>query len=1394
MGRASLGEALASVAAQTLAPFEVLIVNASGQPHPALPASAAGLPCRLLEPGRPLRRAAAANAALEAARGDWLLFLDDDDLIDPPHLQRLLQALQREPGARVAHAGVQLVGADGSERGTLDEPVDAQTLWSANRLPIHAVLFARSLLDDGLRFDESFEVYEDWDFWLHIARRERFVHVPGVSARYRLVGNSGASLAHDAARSHELRLPFYTKWTPRLKAEELEALAAGAEHARAHHAQALVLLHEAKLDATAAGHRAEVAQLEVQRAQASHLAEKTALEHRLHTLTEERERWQQRAERAQADGERLLGQHAAMTRELARAHATYAELEAGYRAITASWSWRVTAPLRALRGLADPAQRARMARRIWRALPLSNDQRLHVRDRLLARGWGRNASHLVLPDLAQRTPAAPTPAPPADKDRVRADAEAQLGGFLAGHDRIVLPARSSTPEVSVVVVLFNQAGLSRLCLQSLAASEGVDFEALIVDNGSTDRVPQLLARVDGATVLRPGQNLGFLKAVNLAAEQARGRHLVLLNNDAMLEPGTMRAAVDRLRRDPGAGAVGGPILLWNGRLQEAGSIVWNDGSCQGYGRDDEPDRPEYRFVRDVDYCSGAFLMIRRELFESLGRFDEAYAPAYYEESDFCVRLWRAGWRIVYDPRVRIRHFEFASEVASGWAIELQREHRALFVQRHGAFLASQCAPAPRALLRARARLRPGAQRVLVIDDRVPLPWLGQGYPRAAHLVATLAAEGHAVTHYPLQFPNEAWDEVARALPETVEVMLGHGVQALQGFLQARRGLYDSVIVSRPHNMQALRRLLHDDAGLLGGARLIYDAEAMFSLRDIAKAELDGKPLAAAEQRRRIADELALADGADAVIAVSEAEAAHHREAGRQGVHVLGHELAVQRDTPGFASRHDLLFVGALLADDTPNADSVRWFVAQVWPAIVAALGPQLRLHLVGPCEADSVRALASPQVVLHGAVHSLAPHLDRARLFVVPTRYAAGIPHKAHEAAARGLPMVATPLIVTQLGWRGLLPDAPDAAAFAARCIELYRDEQAWRTQRQGLLDAVERDCSAAAFRSALARLLQRDAARAPEAPAPVEAPLVDEGEQRTAELWGREAAQRDDPSRQRRHWSAHPVTVAEINRSISGDADVGWLQHLRRTRFPAPRRRGLSLGCGGGAVVVDALVSGLVQQMAGVDLSATAIEVARERARRAGVSGRAAFSVANVNELPIDGPLDLIVFEQSLHHVDALGPVLDRCAQALSDDGWLVINEYVGPDRFQWSDETERLMNAILARLPAHHRLHPDSGAPKLSMQRVDPQTVIALDPSEAIHSGDILAALEARFECVERRNFGGTLLQFLLADIAANFDPDEPRDVSLLQLMSLLEAELIRAGTIDSDFVYAVYRRRGA
>lgn len=1070
MDRPSLADALDSVAVQTYPNLEVVVVEACGPGHRRLGERCGRFPLRQVGTGAPLQRAAAANVAIEHAAGAWLLFLDDDDCLSAAHIARLQAALAASPRHRVAYAGVKLIDAEGRCTTVLDEPFDPTRLWCANFLPIHAVMFARALVTPERRFDETMPVYEDWDFWQQLAQHERFLHVPGVSASYRLIGDSGLSAEQDAALAKTWREAFYRKWLPRLPVEGLERLGAHAEHARgaAQEARLAAQAAQGALSSLHAEHRDLTQRLDAVRLDHAELARQLeSAGHNVATL-----------EGAQA----TLRQHTeALSVQLASAKRDYAELESGYRQVTASLSWRVTAPLRWMRSFMTSLNLRRSSasavRRIARALPMSATTRQRLKVHLASSRLGALLLRWLVPSQAHTATAGASNLI-LDKEAVRAEAEERLTAFLGRGDRLRFGATAEdgprdaadTPKVSVLVVLYNQAGLSLECLKALAALKAPTFELIIVDNASSDRVPQLLDRIDGATLLPQTENLGFLRAVNLAARQARGDYLLLLNNDAVVFDDTLANAVQRLDAEQDIGAVGGPILLWDGRLQEAGSIIWRDGSCLGYGRGESPDAGPYRYLRDVDYCSGAFLMLRRSLFDGLGGFDERFAPAYYEESDLCIRLWEAGHRVVCDPRVRVRHFEFASDAGSGRALELQARNRERLVAKHGAFLDRQRAPGVDQLLWARERLAPNVRRVLFIDDRVPLPWLGQGYPRAASLVAAVAKGSAFVTHYPLQFPYEGWGDVYRALPERCEVMLDLGLGGFARFLEQRAGFYDVMVISRPHNMEVVRAIRERHPEWFDGCRILYDAEALFSLREIAKAAVLGKAPTPDVARTLVEAEVQLARGADGIVTVSEAEARHFREAGFASVDVLGHAIMPAPTVADFGGRRGFLFVGALGPDDSPNTDSVLWFVRECWPAIVESLGDEARLDIVGPCDSGSVRALATASIRVHGKVDDLAPYFEQARIFIVPTRFAAGIPHKAHEAAARGVPMVVTPLIARQLGWQTADVPACDAPGpFAAACIALHEDSARWRAAREFLLRAIEVDCAPDAF-AAIAR------------------------------------------------------------------------------------------------------------------------------------------------------------------------------------------------------------------------------------------------------------------------------------------------------------------------------------
>jgi predicted O-linked N-acetylglucosamine transferase (SPINDLY family)/GT2 family glycosyltransferase/Tfp pilus assembly protein PilF len=636
---------------------------------------------------------------------------------------------------------------------------------------------------------------------------------------------------------------------------------------------------------------------------------------------------------------------------------------------------------------------------------------------------------------------------PTTKERARAVARRQLQTWLSQPQRLLLAQPTLSPQgavdVSVVIVLFNQAGLSRQAFAALADQTGVAFETIIVDNASSDETGALLERLDGATVIRNTDNVGFLRAANQGAAVARGRHIVFLNNDAMLHDHALRQGVCRLDCDVGIGAVGGRIVLADGRLQEAGCIAYRNGSTSGYGRGEDPRKSEFCCVRDVDFCSGAFLMVRTELWQQLGGFDPVFAPAYYEDTDLCLRIQDAGYRVVYDPSIWLTHFEWGSSVSSQDAVALMEGRRARFATRHQQRLSQRPEPQQAQPHRDRWLVHADKPRVLLIDNAVPHMAAGGGLPRARLMVQALA--DHHLTVFPLWDCDDDWSDVYASIPETVEVMLGVGAAGLERFLEQRAGVYDVLVVSRPPNMAFVETLWNKRPALFNGMRLVYDAEAIFALRDIGQAAVRGQPLPLEKARQLLDDELALVRRADTVLSVSAIEADMFRAAGALDVRLLSHAMETRPQSPGWDDRRGLLFVGAI-HPNTPNEDSLLWFCEHV-THLLRGLGAELiTISIVGDCTSDKVARLASEHIRLVGRVDDLTPWYDSHRVFIAPTRFGAGVPAKVIEAACNGIPVVATPLLVRQLGWQdGVeIASGDTAEAFAGAVALLHGEPQVW--------------------------------------------------------------------------------------------------------------------------------------------------------------------------------------------------------------------------------------------------------------------------------------------------------------------------------------------------------------
>jgi GT2 family glycosyltransferase len=656
-----------------------------------------------------------------------------------------------------------------------------------------------------------------------------------------------------------------------------------------------------------------------------------------------------------------------------------------------------------------------------------------------------------------------------------------LEAFLAGGATIDVPP-AECPELTAILVLQDGAELTFQCLSSLLAGGHPALEIVIVDNASTDGTKRLLGRVRNVKVLTNESRLSYARACGRAVEQARGEYLLFLDPDAQVLGESIISSLRTMKSSPDIGVVGGKTILPDGKLQEAGSILWRDGSRLAYGQGDHPFAPAYMFQRDVDGVSGAFLLTRRDLFEA-NPFDEADGDAgrsTCEKVDYCIRLWKAGWRTVYDPGINA--LRLADDDPGPAASRRRRARdRTILVERHRDWLAARLPPSQTNILRARSH-RDDGRRILFIEDRIPHPSYGSGDPRSNRILVEMPRLGYFVTFYPTTLDrHEGWLEVYRSVDRRVEVMTDHGGFRLEEFLKARDGYYDLFFVSRPNNMEWVRKILSKNAAREGPG-IVYDAEALYCLRTIGQLQLSGSPPSAEHVRELIDREVRLAEGCAGIVSVSDREGRNFMDHGLKNVYTLGHTISPSPSPNPFEKRGDLLFVGAIYAEDSPNADSVAWFIQEIFPRIREKAGCDIKFFVVGTINSAKISGLADESVVMTGKIEDLAPIYNRSRLFVAPTRFAAGIPIKVQEAAAHGLPVVTTPLLAEQLGWRDgdelLVADSPES--FADQCLRLYRDGELWGRLRANALDRVKKDYSQETFSATLGRILEESMRRAP--------------------------------------------------------------------------------------------------------------------------------------------------------------------------------------------------------------------------------------------------------------------------------------------------------------------------
>jgi GT2 family glycosyltransferase len=629
------------------------------------------------------------------------------------------------------------------------------------------------------------------------------------------------------------------------------------------------------------------------------------------------------------------------------------------------------------------------------------------------------------------------------------------------------------PLVSVIIPVHNQWPVTARCLAMLRRYPGdTPLEVLVVDDASDDETPQCLARCRNLRVARNERNLGFVRACNLGAANAQGDYLVLLNNDTQVQAGWLDALLATFRQRPDAGLVGSRLIYPDGRQQEAGAIVFNDGSAWNYGHLDDPYKPQYSYVREPDYVSGAALAIRRDLFERLGGFDEHFAPGYYEDADLAFRVRAAGYRVYYQPLSRVVHFEGVSagtDENTGTGMKrFQAINRQKFLDRWRNELATH---GDRGEDLERQKERRVRHRAFVVDVYILTPDKESGSLRMVNLFAILQELGYKVTFAATNL--EAPEPYVSTLQmRGVEVLYRPYVKSIDQHLKADGRLYDLVILSRA---DSAAKVMGTARRYCTNARIVYDTVDLHFLREMRLAELTGDKATRAVAERRKREELGYIAEADTTLVVSGVERELlAREAPGAEVRVISNIHRIYGNRRPFAEREDLFFIGAFA--HPPNTDAVLWFCREIFPLVLSE-EPTMRFSVIGADPPAQVRALASGHVRILGYVPDVTPFFDGCRLSVAPLRYGAGVKGKVNQSLAYGLPVVATTQAAEGMylvdGESVLLADEP--AAFAEAVLRLYRDAVLWEKLSTGGLAVMERYFSFAAARQALVDLLGAD-------------------------------------------------------------------------------------------------------------------------------------------------------------------------------------------------------------------------------------------------------------------------------------------------------------------------------
>jgi len=610
---------------------------------------------------------------------------------------------------------------------------------------------------------------------------------------------------------------------------------------------------------------------------------------------------------------------------------------------------------------------------------------------------------------------------------------------------------SRHPKVSIVILTLDQVSLLRKNIESIKSkSTYKNYEIIIVTNNKdpNSEMRKFLNTLD-CKVYTHDKEYSFSGMNNFGASKATGEFLVFLNDDVEIASPNWLEAFLSLGLMNSVGAVGGKLLFPNGKLQEAGCIVWKKGNAWNYGRNQDPLDHKFNYVRDVDYCSGSLLFVNKKIFDELGGFDTKFHPAYSEDVDLCFSIRNHGYRVLFQPMVSVIHHEGMTQ---GTNIDkgiksYQTKNQEKFAEKWRKVLDTHMENSEENSFLERNRKK--GKNILYIDHYIPEPDRDSGSLRAFRILGLLAYLGNKITFWPDNLhPSQPY--MTELQQKGIEVIFGH--HDFDKFLENRKNVFDIIIISRA---PVASKYIDQIRSIMPDCVIIFETTDLHFLRMKRQASIEKEQVSLGDVKKMHDLEMSIMEKSDLTILTSKEEAKIlHKEDESLKFILLANIHAYEGIIPNFEDRKNLFFVGSF--KHPPNIDSAKYLVEEIFPRIKQKLG-DIKLFVVGSNPTEEIKRLSSEDVIVTGYVKDLGNYYNESKLMLSPIRFGAGIKGKITQSLGRGLPVITTTVgsegIDLTDGENCMISDNPED--FAKKVVQVYDDKELWNNiSKNGLQTA----------------------------------------------------------------------------------------------------------------------------------------------------------------------------------------------------------------------------------------------------------------------------------------------------------------------------------------------------